>query len=74
MTYFFLKWFFPLVNCADLVITWHRPQAGVFSFFLSVYKHFSEYKFKGMLVKVDEREPSVIWWLKFLFSNVVFEK
>ncbi|MGL6403763.1 hypothetical protein ACSZNM_14600 [Aeromonas hydrophila] len=66
--------FFSLVDCAALVITWHRPQAGVFSFSLSVYKHFPEYKLKGMLLKVEEREPSVIWWLKFLFSHVIFEK
>lgn len=74
MTWFFLKRFFPLVYCTDLVITWRRPQAGIFSFFLSIYKHFPEYKFKDILVKVEEREPSVIWWLKCWFSNVIFKR
>lgn len=51
------------------------PASGwCLSFSLSIYKHFPEYKCKGMLVKVEEREPLVIWWLKCLFSNVIFEK
>ncbi|WP_235354751.1 hypothetical protein [Aeromonas hydrophila] len=70
----FPKEVFPLVYCTVLVITWRRPQAGVFSFSLSVYKHLPEYKFKDILVKVEEREPSVIWWLKYWFSNVIFKR
>ncbi len=47
-----------IVDCADLVITWHRSQTGFISFFLRVYKHFIEYKSKDIFVRRRKKSLS----------------